>query len=144
MLGNKNTKPTGHYDTLISGKSEIRGDIRFSGGLHVDGIIKGNLIAEDESGAILRISETGHVEGEIRVPNVIINGEVVGNVFASKHIELAKNANVTGDVHYMMMEMVMGAQVNGNLVHQGESNRRQGKKDNNRDAVITIPEVKVD
>lgn len=144
MLGNKNTKPTGHYDTLISNKSEIRGDIRFSGGLHVDGIIKGNLLADDDSGAVLRISETGHVEGEIRVPNVIINGEVIGNVYASKHIELAKNANVSGDVHYVMMEMVMGAQVNGNLVHQGESNRAQGKKDNKREAVVSIPEVKVD
>ena len=143
MLGNKNTKPTGHYDTLISNKSEIRGDIRFSGGLHVDGIIKGNIVADDESGAVLRISETGHVEGEIRVPNVIINGEVIGNVYASKHIELAKNANVSGDVHYVMMEMVMGARVNGNLVHQEENKQPQSKKDK-REAVVAIPEVKVD
>ena len=127
MLSSKN-KNTGHYDTLISSKSEFIGDLHFSGGLHIDGRIKGNLIADEQSGAVVRISETGVVEGEIRVPNIIINGTVVGNVHSGMHIELAKKAVVNGDVHYGMMEMVMGAQVNGSLIHKDEVKSSKGRK----------------
>ena len=112
MLNSKNKNP-GHYDTLISSKSEIVGDVHFSGGLHIDGKIRGNIIADDQSSAVVRISETGIVEGEIKAPNIIINGQVIGNVHSHQHIELAKKAVVNGDVYYTMMEMVMGAQVNG-------------------------------
>jgi len=128
MLSSKKNKSTDHYDTLISTKSEFEGNLHFSGGLHIDGCIKGNIVADEQSGAVVRISESGVVEGEIRAPNVIINGRVVGNVFASGHIELAKKAMVTGDVNYTMMEMVMGAQVNGNLIHQGAEAPRKGRK----------------
>lgn len=103
--------------TLISVKAEINGDIRVSGGLHVDGRIKGNILADPDSSAAVRISDKGMVEGEIRAPNIVINGEVKGDVYSSDHVELAKKAVVTGDVHYVMMEMVMGAKVNGKLLH---------------------------
>lgn len=115
MWGSKQT--VANDVTLISVKAEISGDIRVSGGLHVDGRIKGNILADPDSGAAVRISDKGYVEGEIRAPNIVINGEVKGDVYSSEHIELAKKAVVTGDVHYVMMEMVMGAKVNGKLLH---------------------------
>jgi len=127
MLSSKNKKSES-FDTFISGKSKIIGDLHFSGGLHIDGHIKGNIIADDQSNALVRISETGSVEGEIRSPNIIINGHVVGNVHSAHHIELAKKAVVNGDVNYTMMEMVMGAQVNGSLIHKGEVKSSKGRK----------------
>ncbi|MEY8205758.1 MAG: polymer-forming cytoskeletal protein [Bermanella sp.] len=127
MLSSKKKKPDS-CDTIISVKSEIIGDLHISGGLIIDGRIKGNIIADDETNALVRISETGVVEGEIRVPNIVINGRVAGNVYSSQHIELAKKAIVSGDVNYTMMEMVMGAQVNGNLIHQGAEVSRKGRK----------------
>jgi cytoskeletal protein CcmA (bactofilin family) len=128
LVLNSKSKNPGHYDTLISSKSEIVGNLHFSGGLHIDGKIKGNIIADDQSSAVVRISETGLVEGEIHAPNIIINGQVIGNVHSHEHIELAKKAVVTGDVHYTMMEMVMGAQVNGSLIHQTIEKPRKGRK----------------
>ncbi|WP_240316947.1 bactofilin family protein [Saccharospirillum mangrovi] len=113
--------------TLISVKAEINGDIRVSGGLHVDGRIKGNILADPDSGAAVRISDKGLVEGEIRAPNIVINGEVKGDVYSSEHIELAKKAVVTGDVHYVMMEMVMGAKVNGKLLHVATDKSKKAK-----------------
>ncbi len=127
MLSSKNKKPDS-CDTIISAKSEIIGDLHISGGLVIDGRIKGNIIADDQTNALVRISESGVVEGEIRVPNIVINGRVSGNVHSSQHIELAKKAVVTGDVNYIMMEMVMGAQVNGNLIHQNAQAPRKGRK----------------
>ena len=142
MLGSKSKHP-GHYDTLISNKTEFIGYLHFSGGLTVAGRIKGNLIADEQSGAVVRISETGVVEGEIRVPNIIINGTVVGNVYSGQHVELAKKAVVNGDVHYSMMEMVMGAQVNGSLIHQGTDKNAKGHKQ--KEPVVDLAaETKVD
>lgn len=138
MWGSDNK--VGHYDTILSNKAEIIGDIKVNGGLHVDGKIKGNIIAEVGSSAVVRISEKGMVEGEIRAPKIIINGTVVGDVYSSSHIELAQKASVTGDVHYIMMEMVMGAKVNGKLLHHSEQKDKKklfGSKE-------SAPEVNID
>jgi len=117
MFSGKDKSSNTHYDTLISSKTEIVGDVRFSGGLHVDGVIKGNLLAEAGSGAVVRISDQARIEGEIHAPNIIVNGPVVGNIHAGEYVELAKHAQITGDVYYSMMEMVLGASVNGQLHH---------------------------
>ena len=73
--------------------------------------------SEDDSGSVLTVSEHGTIEGEVKVPNIILNGVVVGDVHVTNHIELAANARVTGNVYYSTIEMAMGAEVNGNLVH---------------------------
>ncbi len=103
--------------TLISRSTEVTGDIMFSGTLEIEGRVKGNIIAEKGADARVRVQEKGLVDGEIRVPSVVINGHVNGDVFSSKHVELAAKAVVKGNVHYHMIEMVKGAQVNGSLVH---------------------------
>ncbi|HET8802891.1 MAG TPA: polymer-forming cytoskeletal protein [Marinobacter sp.] len=123
MLGKKKQKPrrpTGHFDTLISAKTAVEGDIHFSGGLHVDGRVRGKVVAEEGSDGVLRVSEVGEVTGDIMAPHVIINGTVHGDVYASAHLELAEKAAINGNVYYNLIEMAMGASVNGNLVHQRE------------------------
>ncbi|MDX1589186.1 MAG: polymer-forming cytoskeletal protein [Oleiphilaceae bacterium] len=111
---------SGHFDTLISGKTAIEGDINFSGGLHVDGRVKGTVRSEEGSDAVLRISEVGEVEGDVYAPRIIINGTVHGNVYASEHLELASKAAIHGNVYYNLIQMAMGASVNGNLLHRKE------------------------
>lgn len=121
MFSKKKSEPKGKrakIDTLIGQNSQLQGDVVFSGGLHVDGIIKGNVYAEGDSGSVLSISERGTIEGEVRVPNIILNGSVKGDVHAAEHIELAEMARVTGNVYYKLIEMMRGAEVNGNLVHR--------------------------
>ena len=123
MLGKKKEKPrrpTGHFDTLISSRTTVEGDVHFSGGLHVDGRIRGKVVADEGTDAVLRISEVGEVTGDINAPHVIINGTVNGDVYASAHLELAEKASINGSVYYNLIEMAMGASVNGNLVHQRE------------------------
>ena len=103
--------------TLISKSTELVGDVRFSGNLEVEGKIRGNIFAEDGADARVRILDKGAIEGEIHVPTVVVNGSVSGNVYSSKHVELASKALVQGNVHYRVIEMVKGAQVNGNLIY---------------------------
>lgn len=128
MFSNKDKTAASHCDTLISQKTEIVGDVKFKGGLQIEGVIKGNLIAEPGSGAMVRIADSGRVEGQINAPNVVVNGAVIGDIYAGEYIELAKKARVQGDVYYYMMEMVMGAEVNGKLIHQGKDQLKKANK----------------
>lgn len=105
-------------DTLIGSHTELVGDVRFQGGLHVDGTIKGNVVADEGSSAVLTVSENGVIEGEVRVPFLVIDGTVNGDLHISERIELAGKARVTGNVHYKQIEMAVGAQLNGKLVHK--------------------------
>ena len=81
--------------------------------------MRGNIIASGDKGASVRIVDGGRVEGEIRAPKVMINGEMVGDVHSTEHIELAAKAQIDGNVHYNLIEMVKGAQVNGSLFYAG-------------------------
>lgn len=105
-------------DTLIGRQTEILGDVRFAGGLHLDGRIKGTVsVSGGDAAATLSVSETGAVEGDIRVPMVILNGTVTGDVHAGEKLVLNAKARVNGNVHYKVLQMEPGATINGQLVH---------------------------
>lgn len=105
------------FTTVIGRDAAIRGDLSFSGGLHLDGRVEGHVLSQDDdSRATLTVSELGQIEGDVHVANLILNGTVRGDVYATERVELAEKARVTGKVHYRMLEMAMGAEVNGELV----------------------------
>ncbi len=116
MFGNKNTKPS-PIDSLIGAGSTITGDIHFTGGLRIDGCVKGNIRAVGEKPGTLVLSELAKVEGDIQVGHVVINGTVAGLVHASQYLELLPKARVTGDVTYKTIEIHVGAIVMGRMVH---------------------------
>ncbi|HUB91557.1 MAG TPA: polymer-forming cytoskeletal protein [Dyella sp.] len=124
MLSRKRHEPASssarHAETsLISQGTIIRGDVRFTGTLHVEGRIEGSVLGEGAN-AVFTLSEHGQVQGEVRVPHAMINGHVHGDIFASERLELAAQARVVGDVRYSSLEMAAGAQVNGRIAHQGD------------------------
>ncbi|MEE4380599.1 MAG: polymer-forming cytoskeletal protein [Pseudomonadales bacterium] len=113
--------------TLIAANTRIHGDVHFADQLLVNGEVHGNVFADSDSEAGLTVSAKGSVIGEIRVPNVVINGLVKGDVYATRHVELAAEARVEGNVYYHLIEMVMGARVDGSLVYTPEGGQAQGK-----------------
>ena len=108
-------RPT-RVDSLIGRHSRVLGEFRFSEGLHIDGLIKGDVVSDVGELATLTLSESGTVEGHVRVPFVIISGVVKGDVYADDYVELGPTARIEGDVYYGLIEMAMGAEVNGKLV----------------------------
>jgi cytoskeletal protein CcmA (bactofilin family) len=104
-------------DTLIGVATRIAGDIEFSGGFHLDGHVKGNVSAPADSASRLSISEGSEIEGSVSVPYVILSGTVKGDITALERIELGATARVTGNVYYGLIEMAIGAEINGKLVH---------------------------
>lgn len=118
MFGNKRSRPQSRLDSLIGAKTRVEGDIRFSGGLRVDGQVQGDVMATGDEPGTLVLSDQARIEGEIRVSHVVINGTVVGPVYAGEYLELQSKARVTGDIHYKTIEIQLGAVVEGRLVYQ--------------------------
>ena len=107
--------------TLIGAEARVQGDIEFTGGCLIDGHVKGSVRAWKDDGATLSISERGCVEGTVVVPNVVLHGTVKGDVAASGRVELGAKARVVGNVRYGLIEMAIGAEVNGKLIHASEA-----------------------
>ncbi|WP_426687347.1 bactofilin family protein [Rhodanobacter ginsengiterrae] len=126
MLNRRRNDRNNHSNnetSLIARGTSIRGDVRFSGALHLDGRIEGSVIGEGED-AMFTLSEHGQVHGEINVPNAVINGHVTGDVHVSVRLELAAQARIDGDLRYHTLEMAAGAQVNGRIARQAEEAQR--------------------
>ena len=118
FFSSKHSKPQNRIDTLIGTETKVVGDISFSGGLRVDGIVKGNVTMVGDGPSTLVLSENARIEGKIHVSHVVINGAVVGPVHATEYVELQSKCHVSGDVLYKTLEMHMGAIVEGKLVHE--------------------------
>jgi len=119
MFSRKTPKPQNRIDSLIGAGTSIEGDISFSGGLRIDGEVKGNVRAAGDQPSTLVVSEHARIEGEVSVSHVVINGTVIGPVRSGEFLELQPKARVTGDVEYSSIEMHLGAVVQGRLVHLG-------------------------
>jgi len=126
MFGKKQRKSPA-ISTLIGADTRVHGDVEFSGGCLVDGYVKGNVKSANSENTTLNISERGCVEGTVMVANVLLNGTVKGDVKASERVELGPRARVIGNVQYSLIEMAIGAEVNGKLIHESESGKDRGK-----------------
>ncbi len=122
MFKKDKKKKAARLDTLVGHNTRITGDILFNGGLRIDGHVEGNIVAPDDSDAVFTLSEQGQIEGEVRAPNLLINGAISGNVYSSQYIELAPKARINGNVYYHLLEMAIGAEVNGQLIHINKDN----------------------
>jgi len=121
MFGKKaDNKPQGQIDSLIGAGTQIEGNIRFTGGLRIDGEVKGSVeAAEGASSSTLVLSEQARIEGSVTVAHLVSNGTVVGPVTVSESLELQPRARIVGDVDYTIIEMHQGAVIEGRLVHRG-------------------------
>ena len=117
MFRKKANKPQNRIDSLIGAGTMIEGSITFTGGLRVDGHIKGNVIAAGGEPSTLVVSERARIDGEIHVSHLVVNGAVNGPVHSSQFLELQAHCRVQGDVHYNTLEMHLGAVVDGRMVH---------------------------
>lgn len=124
MFGDKKDHtPQKRIDSLIGAGTTVEGNILFSGGLRIDGRVKGNITADGDAASTLVISEAARVDGEIQVSHVVVNGAVNGPVRAQEYLELQAKARLTGDVFYRRLEIQLGATVQGKLasLDAGES-----------------------
>jgi len=117
MFERKKSPPQKRIDSLIGAGTTVDGDVIFSGGLRIDGIVHGKVATKNNEAATLVVSEQAKIDGEVRVSHVVINGAVSGPVTANDYLELQAKARVHGDVVYRTLEMHVGAIVEGKLAH---------------------------
>jgi cytoskeletal protein CcmA (bactofilin family) len=119
MFGRK-TIPQNPVDTLVGANSQVDGDLTFDGHCHIDGTVKGNVLADVGGQSTLSVSDKGTIDGGVKVPYVVLHGLVRGDVVAAERVELGPTARVIGNVYYNLIEMAIGAEINGQLVHKVE------------------------
>lgn len=128
MFGSRKKNPA--IQTLVGTETVVRGDVSFRGGFHIDGKVEGDVRSVDEANSFLSISQSGCVEGSVEVDRVALNGTVKGDLISRGRLELGPSARVVGDVRYKLLEMASGAEVNGKLVHEGQTPASAGRGKN--------------
>lgn len=112
--------------SLIGATTTVTGNLEFTGGLRIDGTVKGSVRCVDgERGGMLVVSESGHIEGEVRAGHLVVAGRISGPVTAAHLIELQPKARVLGDVRYRALEMHHGAIVEGMMVHMSADGKTE-------------------
>ena len=104
-------KPAGSngLTAFIDEGSEIEGRYTFSGTVMLNGRFKGEISTTDT----LIIGDKGIMNGDIRAGQVLVSGEVVGNVSAAERIELKRTARVFGDVEAPVVVVEEGVMFEG-------------------------------
>lgn len=118
MFGKKSAAGRFTISSLIGPGTVVDGDVSFTGGLRIEGTVRGNVLAGDEDSTVV-LCELATVEGEVKAPNIVVNGTITGSV-TSRALELQPKARILGDVHYSALEMHPGAVVQGYLSPVGQ------------------------
>jgi cytoskeletal protein CcmA (bactofilin family) len=127
--------------TLISRDTVIIGDIHFSGNLDIEGLVQGNIYANPDKDACVRVVDKGRVEGDISAPSVVVNGTIEGDVHSTAHLELAPKARVQGNVLYTLVEMAAGSEVNGSLQHLDAASGAELVASKSPDLTVAVTEA---
>ena len=98
--------------SLLSKNVKIDGEIQGPENLHVEGYIKGSI---NLSGDVF-VGNTGIVEADVEAKNIVIQGEVTGNVRAHQQLEIHPTGKLIGDCSAVSIDIKEGA------VFEGRSN----------------------
>lgn len=112
----KKKKGSQRIDSLIGHGTQFDGELRFAGGLRVDGVVTGSVVAVDAQHGTLVVSEKARIDGGVRATHLILNGEIAGPIEVSHYVELQAKARVHGDLTYKTLEMHPGAVIEGRLI----------------------------
>jgi cytoskeletal protein CcmA (bactofilin family) len=118
----KKGKEADEIVSLLGEGAELNGEISFTNGLRVDGVVKGKVQSE----AALVIGRTGKVDAEVNVKKISINGEFHGVIRASDRVEIYKDGKVFGDIFSPCLIIEAGAIFEGRC---NMSERRIAKQD---------------
>jgi len=109
MVATAKQAPQGEITTLLGRGAAFEGKLTFDGTVRIDGRFKGEVFSDD----VLVIGEGAHVEAEIDIGEVIIQGTVVGNIKAKRSIEIHAPGRVKGDLHTPSLQIDKGVVFEG-------------------------------
>jgi cytoskeletal protein CcmA (bactofilin family) len=128
MFGGKTPATAKTIGTLIGTGTVIEGTVSYTGGLRIDGTVKGDVRCTSGDASMVIVSEHGKVEGEVHAAHLVVSGAVTGPLHVSELLELQPKARITGDVHYRAVEIHHGAVVEGRLIYAPGADPRPALK----------------
>lgn len=90
---------------VLSSDVEIKGKVKFTNDLVVDGLIEGEIISDGS----LTVGENARIKAEIHTRSVVIYGKVHGNITVTDRVELKANAELIGDIKASTISIEAGA-----------------------------------
>lgn len=102
--------PAGELNALLGRGSEFDGKLTFEGTVRIDGTFSGQISTTDT----LIVGEGATVNAEISCGQLVVHGEITGNISASVSVELHKPARVKGDVATPSLMVERGVFFQGN------------------------------
>jgi cytoskeletal protein CcmA (bactofilin family) len=96
---------------FIDQGSEFSGKLSFKDTVRIDGRFEGEIKSDNT----LIVGETGRVVAQVRSGDVIVSGEVKGDIVATGRITLHKTARVSGNITTARLAIEEGAELNGQI-----------------------------
>jgi cytoskeletal protein CcmA (bactofilin family) len=124
----KKGKETDEIVSLLGEGAEFNGEISFTNGLRVDGVVKGKVRSE----AALVVGRAGKMEAEVNVKKISISGEFHGVIHASDRVEIYKDGKVYGDIFSPCLIIEAGA------IFEGRCNMSVKQVQQEEDAFYSI------
>lgn len=115
--------------SLLSKKVKIEGEIQGNEDLHVEGHFKGSIKIKGN----IFIGQTGRVEADIEADNVIIQGQIKGNVLARRQLQIQSLGQLMGDCTAASIDIKEGA------IFEGRSNMLRSSASASQPTGATIP-----
>src|SRR5258708_40191807 len=97
MFNKTTSKPQNRIDSLIGATTRIEGNVIFSGGLRVDGMVRGNVGAIADQPGTLVVSSDARIHGEGQAAHIVGNGTINRPVPATEKLELQSGSGVKGE-----------------------------------------------
>lgn len=114
---------TADSTSLVSKNVRIEGEIEGPENLHVEGFLKGAVAL---SGDIF-VGNTGIVEADLEAKNIVIQGEVTGNVTAHQQLEIHPSGKLIGDCTATSIDIKEGAVFEGRSMMMKSAHAATGR-----------------
>jgi cytoskeletal protein CcmA (bactofilin family) len=105
------------FESIIGPTIQVQGNLLINQGIRIDGRVNGSILQQDGQDAVVAISESAVITGDVKANSIIISGHLKGNIISDVRLEILKTACIDGNVNYHSIGIEMGATINGNL-HQ--------------------------
>jgi cytoskeletal protein CcmA (bactofilin family) len=81
-------------ENVLGRSAFIRGELSAEGAFRIDGTIEGTVASRSE----VVVGETGVVKGDVVGSDVVVAGQILGNVRCTGHLEILAKGKVEGDI----------------------------------------------
>lgn len=111
-------------ETIIGAAIKVKGNFHGQGNIVIEGVLEGSL----KTDANIFIGEKARVTANVEAKDLIVNGEVKGNVRVGNYLSLGGTARIVGDIQYGEISIEKGAIINGQLISMADSGKKGARE----------------